>query len=199
MADSERYTRIYALAEPYWQTRSNEIHVPGSYALAQELLAAYPQADADIVLPAILLHDVGYMVVPADDHLKGLAGAATGWEPEITRRHETQGAALAGEILGLVGWDPERTALIQDIVDGHDSRPEAEGLEDSLVKDADKLWRYTESAVRICHRWMKLTPDAYMDWVESEIDRWLFTEAARGLARREIAMSRAALAELPVT
>jgi HD domain len=151
------------------------------------------------VLPAILLHDVGYMVVPADDHLKGLAGAATGWEPEITRRHETQGAALAGEILGLVGWDPERTALIQDIVDGHDSRPEAEGLEDSLVKDADKLWRYTESAVRICHRWMKLTPDAYMDWVESEIDRWLFTEAARGLARREIAMSRAALAELPVT
>jgi hypothetical protein len=56
MADSDRYARIYALAEPYWQTRSNEIHVPGSYALAQELLAAYPQADADVVLPAILLH-----------------------------------------------------------------------------------------------------------------------------------------------
>ncbi len=199
MADSDRYARIYALAEPYWQTRSNEIHVPGSYALAQELLAAYPQADADVVLPAILLHDVGYMVVPADDHLKGLAGAVKGWEPDITRRHEIQGAALAGEILGLVGWDPERTALIQDIVDGHDSRPEAESLEDTLVKDADKLWRYTASAVRICHRWMELSTDAYMDWVESEIDCWLFTEAARGMARREIARSRAALAELPVT
>lgn len=199
MADSDRYARIYALAEPYWQTRSNEIHVPGSYASAQELLAAYPQADADVVLPAILLHDVGYMVVPADDHLKGLAGAIKGWEPDITRRHEIQGAALAGEILGLVGWDPERTALIQDIVDGHDSRPEAESLEDTLVKDADKLWRYTASAVRICHRWMELSTDAYMDWVESEIDRWLFTEAARGMARREIARSRAALAERPVT
>ena len=51
--------------------------------------------------------------------------------------------------------------------------------EDELVKDADKLWRYTESAVRICHSWMELTPEAYMDWVGSEIDRWLFTDAAR--------------------
>jgi hypothetical protein len=196
---SDRYARIYALAEPYWQTRSNEIHVPGSNALAQELLAAYPRADADIVLPAILLHDIGYMVVPADDHLRGLAGAVRGWEPDITRRHEIQGASLAGEILGLVGWDSERTVLIQDIVDGHDSRTEAESLEDTLVKDADKLWRYTESAVRICHRWMELSTDAYMDWVKSEIDHWLFTEAARELAHRELARSRAALAESPVT
>jgi HD superfamily phosphodiesterase len=194
---SDRYARIYALAEPYWQTRSNEVHVPESYALAQQLLDACPEADADTVLPAILLHDIGYMVVPADDHLKGLAGAAKGWEPDITRRHEIEGAALAGEILAEVGWDAERMRLIQDIVDGHDSRPEAVSLEDALVKDADKLWRFTESAVRICHEWMELTPDAYMDWVESKIDGWLFTEAARDLARRELAHSRTALAARP--
>ena len=29
-----------------------------------------------------------------------------------------------------------------------------------------------------------------MDWVESEIDAWLFTEPARAIARREIAASR---------
>lgn len=195
---TERYAQIYALAEPYWQTRSNEVHVPGSYALAQELLAAHPEADADVVLPAVLLHDVGYMAVPAQDHLKGLAGAVTGWQPDITRRHEIQGAALAAEILGKAGWDAERTAAIRDIVDGHDSRTGAVSREDELVKDADKLWRYTESAVRICHHWMKLTPEAYMDWVGSEIDRWLFTDAARGLARRELAASRAALTAEPV-
>ena len=197
--DVTRYAAIYERAEPYWQTRSNEIHVPGSYALAQELVAACPAADPDIVLPAILLHDVGYMVVPEEDHLRGLAGAVRGWEPDITRRHEIQGAQLAGEILAGLGWDPERTAAIQDIVDGHDSRAEAVSLEDELVKDADKLWRYTESAVRICHRWMKLSTDAYMDWVGSEIDRWLFTDTARGLARRELARSREALAAEPVT
>jgi hypothetical protein len=197
-ASDARYGRIWELAEPYWQTRSNEIHVPGSYALARELVAAHPQADPDVVLPAILLHDVGYMVVPQEDLLKGLAGAVHGWEPDITRRHETQGAELAQEILTTVGWDPGRTERIRDIVDGHDTRAEALDLDDALVKDADKLWRYTESAVRICHEWMRLTTDAYMDWVESEIDAWLFTEAARGLARREIAASRGALAAEPV-
>lgn len=198
MIDAARYVPIHELAEPYWQTRSNEIHVPGSYALAQELLDAHPQADADVVLPAILLHDIGYMAVPAEDHLKGLAGAAKGWEPDITRRHEIRGARLAGEILAEIGWDERRTAAIQDIVEGHDSRIEAVSLEDQLVKDADKLWRFTESAVRICHEWMELTPDRYMDWVQSEIDRWFFTEAARGLAHRELDRSRAALAAQPV-
>ena len=196
--DPDRYARIYALAEPYWQTRSNEIHVPESYALAQELLTAHPEADPDIVLPAVLLHDIGYMAVPSDDHLKGLAGAVKGWEPDITRRHEIQGAALAGEILAEVGWDAGRTAAIQDIVDGHDSRAEAVSREDELVKDADKLWRYTESAVRICHSWMELTPEAFMEWVGSEIDRWFFTAAARDIARRELAASREALAAEPV-
>jgi HD superfamily phosphodiesterase len=195
---TDRYARIYALAEPYWHTRSNEVHVPVSYALARELLTACPQADADVVLPAVLLHDVGYMAVPQDDHLKGLAGAVSGWEPDITRRHEIEGAVLAGKILAEVGWDPERTRLIQDIVGGHDSRPEAVSLEDELVKDADKLWRYTESAVRVCHRWMELTPERYMEWVESEIESWLFTAPARELARRELARSRAALAAQPV-
>jgi hypothetical protein len=56
--------QIYALAEPYWQTRSNEVHVPGAYALAQRLLEAHPEADADIVLPAVLLQDCGYFLVP---------------------------------------------------------------------------------------------------------------------------------------
>lgn len=190
-----RYAAIWERAEPYWQTRSNEIHVPESYALACELLEAHPQADADVVLPGILLHDVGYMVVPSEDHLKGLAGAHKGWEADITRRHEIQGAALAGQILAEVGWDAARISVIQDIVDGHDSRAEAVSLEDALVKDADKLWRYTESAVRICHVWMELTPDGYMDWVGAEVDSWLFTDAARVIARRELATSRAAHTE----
>jgi HD superfamily phosphodiesterase len=184
--------QVRALAEPYWQTRANEIHVPESFELARRLLASHPEADADIVLPAILLHDCGYFLVPEEDHLKGLAGAPIGWEADITRRHEIEGARLAGEILGRVGWDAERTARIQEIVDGHDSRPEALSVEDALVKDADKLWRFTESGVRICHVWMDRTPEAFMDYVESRIDKWMHTDAGRGLARELLAESRCA-------
>jgi len=183
---------IRALAEPYWQTRANEIHVPESFELARRLLEAHPEADEGIVLPAILLHDCGYFLVPEEDHLKGLAGAPIGWEADITRRHEIEGARLAGEILGRVGYDPRRTARIQEIIDGHDSRAEALSLEDALVKDADKAWRFTESGVRICHVWMNRTPEDFMDFVESRIDDWFLTDAGRALAHELLAGSRCA-------
>jgi HD superfamily phosphodiesterase len=183
---------IRALAEPYWQTRSNEIHVPESFELAQRLLAEHPEADADVVLPAILLHDCGYFLVPEEDHMKGLAGAPVGWEPDITRRHEIEGARLAGEILAQVGYDPALIVRIQEIVDGHDSRAEALSLEDALVKDADKLWRFTPSGVRICHGWMNRTPEDFMDFVESRIDDWMLTDAGRALAYETLAESRCA-------
>jgi HD superfamily phosphodiesterase len=187
-----RLEQIRELAEPYWQTRSNEVHVPEAFELAQRLLAEHPEADADVVLPAILLHDCGYFLVPEEDHLKGLAGAPIGWEADITRRHEIEGARLAGEILGRVGYDQGRTARIQEIIDGHDSRGEALSLEDALVKDADKLWRFTQNGVRICHVWMDRTPDDFMDFVESRIDGWLLTDAGRALAREILAESRCA-------
>lgn len=183
---------IRALAEPYWQTRANDVHVPESFELARRLLGEHPEADEAIVLPAILLHDCGYLLVPEEDHLKGLAGAPIGWEADITRRHEIEGARLAGEILGRVGYDPRRTARIQEIIDGHDSRAEALSLEDALVKDADKAWRFTESGVRICHVWMNRTPEDFMDFVESRIDDWFLTDAGRALAHELLAGSRCA-------
>jgi HD superfamily phosphodiesterase len=182
---------IYALAEPYWHTRSGEIHMPASFALAQRLLDALPEADPLIVLPAILLHDVGYARVPVETHHAGLQDAPGGWDADVTRRHEVEGARLAAEILAEVGMDAARTARIVEIVDGHDSRLEALSLEDAIVKDADKLWRYTESGVRIAHAWVGRTPAELMDYVEGKIDVWLFTAAGRALARASLDQARA--------
>jgi HD superfamily phosphodiesterase len=181
---------IYAIAEPYWHTRSGEIHMPESYRMAQRLLDAMPEADPLVVLPAILLHDVGYAEVPQETHHSGLAGAPDGWDADVTRQHEIAGARLAGEILAQVGYDPDRIPRVVEIVDGHDSRPEALSLEDAIVKDADKLWRFTESGVRTAHSWVGRTPESFMDFVETRIDDWLFTEAARELAREALAGAR---------
>jgi HD superfamily phosphodiesterase len=182
---------VYALAEPYWHTRSGEIHMPESFRLAQRLLDALPEADGAIVLPAILLHDVGYSRVPPETHHAGLAGAPDGWDADVTRRHEIEGARLAREILTRVAYDPERIDRVCEIVDGHDSRAEALSLEDAIVKDADKLWRFTESGVRAAHGWVGRTPEDFMDFVETRIDAWLFTQAARDLAREKLAEARA--------
>jgi HD superfamily phosphodiesterase len=182
-ATPDVYDRIYELAEPFWQTRSNELHVPASYELAKRLLDALPEADPAIVLPAILLHDTGYSAVPEDDHLRGLAGGPVDWDPDITRLHEIEGARIAGEILAAVGYDPDRTRTIQEIVDGHDSRTEALGLDDAIVKDADKLWRFTEAGVLVGSGWTDHSPEDFRAWLAGRIDQWLFTEPGRRLAR----------------
>jgi len=183
---------LWSAAAPYLRARKNDVHIPLSYGFAEALLESFPDAEPDVVLPAILLHDCGYSLVPEEDHLKGLAGAPVGWEPDITRRHEIEGARIAGEILEQVGYDPARIDLIQDIIDGHDSRTSAVSLDDAIVKDADKLWRFTESGVRICCGWMGRTPGDFMDFVESRIDTWLLTDAGRALAREILAESRCA-------
>ena len=101
----------------------------------------------DVVIPAILLHDVGWKKVPEDLQLKAFGPNAS--LPEWNRVHEVEGARIAGEILGKVGYDPEKAEEIVHIIDGHDSRKEPSSLNDKIVKDADKLWRYSKEAVHI--------------------------------------------------
>jgi HD superfamily phosphodiesterase len=193
MTGADVYDRIYAAAEPYWQTRDNDVHVPGAYALCKELLASYPEADEEVVLPAILLHDVGYWEVPEDEQLKGLAGAPVGWDPDVTRRHEIAGARIAGELLRALDYDEEKTRRIQDIIDGHDSRVEALSLEDAIVKDADKLWRFTEDGIRISSAWMSRSYEEFTAYVEAKIDSWMLTDAGKLLAGETLARSRRSL------
>jgi HD superfamily phosphodiesterase len=187
---SDIYNIIYALAEPYWQTRSGEIHIPESYSLAKQLLTRYPTADPAVVLPAILLHDIGYFGLPEDTQMQGLSGSPRGWNADVTRIHEIAGARRAAEILARLNYDPLKTAAIVQIVDGHDSRREALALEDALVKDADKLWRFTASGVRISRRWVGQEPDAFMDYVESKIDSWMLTKHGAAMARDILAATR---------
>ncbi|MEA2226717.1 MAG: hypothetical protein QOF04_347 [Solirubrobacteraceae bacterium] len=188
------YDEIYALAEPYWQTRAGELHMPLAYGYAQELLEAHPHAEAEIVLPAILLHDVGYALVPDETHHQGLADGLNGWKPDVTRMHEELGAKLAGEILEQVAYDPEKVRRIQEIIDGHDTRTEALSLEDELVKDADKIWRFSETATRICSAWFHREPPEYLDYVATRLDTWFFTEEARRRAEGLLSESRAVVA-----
>ena len=79
------------------------------------------------------------------------------------------------------------------IIDGHDTRPEPRSLEDSLVRDADRLWRFDHTGIALAHGWFKMTPSAYMDRLEAEIIPELQTTAARQMAQTDLARSRALL------
>jgi hypothetical protein len=191
---NDLHRSIYLKARAYWDTRFNDIHVPMAYASARELLLTHPQADADVVIPAILLHDVGWKSISEDRQL--LAFGVTVRDEGLRRFHETEGARLATEILTSLGYDPRRRELIARIIDGHDSRLTSLSLEDSLVKDADKLWRFTAVGVDLDHRRFELPVADFVDWLGKQIDRIFFTERGKELARASLAAVRRAVAEV---
>jgi HD superfamily phosphodiesterase len=109
-------------------------------------------------------------------------------QSDMRRAHEIEGARIARELLS-----GEHVEEIATIIDGHDSRLEALSLNDALVKDADKLWRYTTAGVAVGCDWFAMTPAEYADHVEAQLQDVLFTPTAVAIARDEMTTTRKAL------
>lgn len=169
---------IWDRAKPYLAVRDNDVHTLYAYGIGRALLAAYPDADPDVVLPAILLHDTGWSQVPEDDVLAAIAPGAG--RPDLVLLHEKEGARIARQILAEVGWDTERCEQVIAIVDGHDSRPAAINLNDALMKDADKLWRLTPHGVETVMNWFGLTREQAHRLIGSRVHSYLLTDVGRG-------------------
>jgi HD superfamily phosphodiesterase len=179
------YETIEEQAKPYLDTRSNEIHVTVCYAMAKQLLGHHPDADAEVVLPAILLHDVGWKMVPEEKQLGAFGPRAT--DMTTRRVHEIEGVEIARRILASLDYDKGKTEEILTIIEGHDSREEALSLNDAIVKDADKLWRFSAVGMETDYKRFGVDRNRYVTWLSKGVDTWLFTSAARDLARRGLA------------
>ena len=178
------YDVIYRKAVPYLDTRHNDIHISLSFEFASRLLAFYPEADEKIVLPAVVLHDVGWKMVPEEKQLNAFGPGAK--DKKMQRFHETESVRIAEEILTNLNYDKKRTLEILSIIDGHDTRKQALSLNDRLVKDADKLWRFTPGSVDIHHTKFGFSRDSFIKWLETRIDDWLFTPEAQKMAQEAL-------------
>jgi hypothetical protein len=192
---SDRYATAWSAARPYMRARKNDVHVPLSFWYAERLLDRHPEADADVVLLAIMFHDTGWAVIDEDRIFR--EGFATGDQEvdlssDVRILHEKKGARLAAEALGGE-WDPAVVEEVVAIIDGHDSRPQALSRNDELVKDADKLWRYSVTGLAVSCDWFAMTPGQYATRLERQVREALFTDAAREIGARDLAQSRAIL------
>ena len=185
------YTELYERAKPYLDTRQNDVHTGVVYGFALRLLEKYPAADEAVVLPAVILHDVGWKMIPEDQQVKAFGPKMK--DADLRRIHEVEGVRIAGEILAAAGYDAARRAEILAIIDGHDSREMALSLNDQLMKDSDKLWRFTRTAVEIDHRRFGMELREHLTWLGQQIESWLFTPEARLIAHATFAESQAAL------
>jgi hypothetical protein len=177
------YKWIWELARPYLNTRKNDVHTEISTDFAQKLLLR-EGGEEDIVIPAIILHDVGWKKVPEDIQPKAFGPKAS--MPEWNRVHEVEGAGIAGDILRKVNYPENKILEIQDIIKGHDSRKEPISLNDSVVKDADKLWRYSQIAVQINQKRFGLTVEQGIERLRRNLEPWFLTESGKRMATEEI-------------
>lgn len=177
------YEKIWFLARPYLDTRMNDLHTRISAGFARTLIEREGGSE-DIILPAILLHDVGWKRVPEEFHLKAFGPKASA--PEWQRVHEQEGAAIAREILQQIAYEEDKIKEIVRIIDGHDTRKEPLSLNDRIVKDADKLWRYSREGFVIDIERFEETFEQGIKRLQSSLERWFFTESAKELARQEL-------------
>lgn len=177
---SEGERRIWAAAKAYLDVRNNDVHSLYAYGIARQLLTLVPEADPDVVLPAILLHDTGWSQVPRDLVLSAIAPG--GGRPDLVRTHEIEGARIAAEILEGVGCEPGLIRQITAIIDGHDSRRDALSATDAVVKDADKIWRLTPHGITTVMGWFGLSHEQAHRLCGYRVHDHLFTDAGRVMA-----------------
>ena len=75
---------------------------------------------------------------------------------------------------------------ILEIIDGHDSRKVSISLNDSLVKDADKLWRYTRTGFDIDNERFEETVSEGLNRLRKYLPRWFYTDTAYQRAKEEL-------------
>ena len=167
-------------ARPYLDVRSNDEHTLISYRLSRALLRMRPDVDEATVLSAILFHDVGWKKIPLEK-LTASVGPKPLY-PELQRVHEVEGIVIARphlEALAVPGVDIDAVIAI---IDGHDTRKHAISGEDALVKDADKLWRFTSHGVRTISGWFDMSAKATVAMLEDFVLPQFLTPEGRAMA-----------------
>jgi HD superfamily phosphodiesterase len=177
------YKELLDLALPYLGVRENDLHTRIACSFAIRLLRT-EKAKEQVVLPAILLHDIGYSQL-TDEEINAAFGPDLK-DKTYQRMHEMEGARLARQLLEGRGFCEPEVEAICAIIDGHDSRLVTISPEDALVKDADKLFRYTRSGVDFVLRWTGLGRGAYLRWLEEQIPTCFFTASAKTIAREHL-------------
>ena len=190
--DPARYDPVWRAAEPYMRARKNDVHIPLSFDWCLRLLKHFPEADRDVCLLAILLHDIGWWAIDMDTILaEGFRGPNI-LQSDVRYRHEAEGVRLGAQVLRATGWDETVTLQVCEIIDGHDTRVDPRHLNDRIVRDSDKLWRYEVTGTAVGCDWFGETPSQHCARNEAILAKFE-TDPGRAMAEATLAETRRAL------
>jgi len=176
-------------ARPYLDVRNNDEHTIVAYGLAKMLIAQTPGADESIVLPAILLHDVGWKRIDPDLLLLAIGRNPT--RKDLVVEHEQHSVEIAREILERHRPEGVDIEAVLAIIDGHDTTKEARSINDAVVKDADKGWRATPHGMKTICGWYDTDIIETVITLEKVSNPYMLTPAGKAYAEGMCAAVRA--------
>ena len=94
---------------------------------ADRIIDDHPGCDSEIVIASALLHDVG-IKVSEEKH-----GYNTG------KTQEEYGPPVAEELLNGIGFPPDKTQIVKDIIGNHHSASQFDYPELTVLKAADQI------------------------------------------------------------
>ena len=178
---TELELRLLRSAKPYLQVRENESHTENAIEFALRLLGIYG-GDRAVVVPALILHDIGWSRVSAEVMARSFCRRP---DMKSLKLHEDESVRIATAILGDVEFDAGRTGEILEIIDGHDTRAEALSLNDKIVKDADRLTRYGKGFLFL-KTYFSIPQWSLKLGLKKKIDTWFFLDASKEIAKEEL-------------
>ena len=188
----EIFQRIWELALPYQDKRDDRGHAKTTLDYAKTLVNA-ENSDEDIVIPAIILHDIGWSQLSRSKRL--LIFDRNAKEEEILSvrlQHQSEGVELARDILSEVGYPADMTEEILEIISEHDTREGFISRNEGLVRDADKLWRFSRGGFEADARRYKGTRKFPFGILENSLQNpnFLYSKTARQIAFEELELRR---------
>jgi len=168
-------------ARAYLDVRNNDEHTIVAYGLARMLIDQTPGADESVVLPAILLHDVGWKRIDPDLLLLAIGRNPT--RKDLVRDHEVHGVQIARDILARHRPEGVDIEAVLAIIDGHDTTREARSTNDAVVKDADKGWRATPHGMKTICGWYDTDILETVETLEKVSNPHMLTSAGRAFAQ----------------
>ncbi len=183
----EIFNTIWELAFPYQDKRDDKGHAEVTLKYAKELVKI-ENGDEDVVIPAIILHDVGWSQLPKERALSIFKKDTKEEERKsIVQEHQRESVRVAREILKKVNYPDNLTEEILEIVSQHDTREGFISKNEGLVRDADKLWRtstegFAAGEARIDHKDPEREKKAEEQLSKKE---YIYSETARKIAQEE--------------
>jgi HD superfamily phosphodiesterase len=182
---NKKFKTIWEKSLPYQDKRDDKGHALIVTNFAEEILK-FEKGDENIVIPAAILHDIGWSQIPENERMS-LFNVMPGSEKDIELRikHQIEGVKLAKIILEKVNYDSEMIKEVLAIISEHDTRKDALSLNDSIVRDADKLWMFSPEGFQADLKRREISSKKWKDFLVNVIGK-LNTETAKDIAKREL-------------